>query len=375
MTFDPINGRRIYVNGEFTGDVDPDKGGTLADWDNSFAFALGSEVSNDPMKQWTGVIRFAAIHNRALNESQIKQNFAAGVGQKYFLLFGISHLIDMPKAYVLFESAQYDSTAYLFTNPKLISLDPAARPGSVTIKGMRIGVNGAEPAIGQAYRLLDTTITDSDYVAGSGAPISRVGTVIGLEHGPEADEFYLCFDQLGSKTDVCSQFSEGVATAFTPGTRPSDIGVRTFDAINASMASITGVPANTPAVKNTYANIRQSLPAVNDIQAFLSGHQTSIAQLALQYCSTLASDAAASQSFFGVNVNSVTLPSGRNSIIDPIITKAVGTAATEPSAETRTELENLVDKMCPGTCTGTRAREITIAVCGAALGSAATLVQ
>jgi hypothetical protein len=376
MTFDPINGRRIYVNGEFTGDVDPDKGGTLADWDNSFAFALGSEVSNDPMKQWTGVIRFAAIHNRALNESQIKQNFAAGVGQKYFLLFGISHLIDMPKAYVMFESAQYDSTAYLFTNPKLISLDPAARPGSVTIKGMRIGVNGAEPAIGQAYRLLDTTITDSDYVAGSGAPISSVGTVIGLEHGPEADEFYLCFDQLGSKTDVCSQFSEGVATEFTPGTRPADIGVRTFDAINATMASITGVPANTLAVKNTYANIRQSLPAVNDIQAFLSGHQTSIAQLALQYCSTLVNDAAASQAFFGVNVNSLSLPSGRNTIIDPIITKAVGTAATEPSTETRTELENLVSKMCPsGPCTGTRAREITIAVCGAALGSAATLVQ
>jgi Concanavalin A-like lectin/glucanases superfamily len=377
MTFDPINGRRIYVNGEFTGDVDPDKGGTLADWDNSFAFVLGSEVSNDPMKQWTGVIRFAAVHNRALNESQIKQNFAAGVGQKYFLLFGISHLIDMPKAYIMFESAQYDSTAYLFTNPKLISLDPAARPGSVTIRGMRIGVNGAEPAIGQAYRLLDTTISDSDYVAGSGAPISRVGTVIGLEHGPEIDEFYLCFDQLGSKMDVCSQFSEGLATAFTPSAKPSDIGVRTFDAINATMASITGVAPNTPAVKNTYANIRQSLPAVNDIQAFLSGHQTSIAQLALQYCSTLVNDASASQTFFpGVNFNSLALPSGQNAIIDPIITKALGTAATEPSTEARTELQALVGDLCPSSCANpARVKQVTIAVCGAALGSAATLVQ
>ena len=47
MTFDPVNGRRIYVNGEFTGDVDGDGGGTLGDWDNSFAFVLGNEVSNN----------------------------------------------------------------------------------------------------------------------------------------------------------------------------------------------------------------------------------------------------------------------------------------------------------------------------------------
>ena len=376
MTFDPVNGRRIYVNGEFTGDVDPVRGSTLADWDNSFAFVLGSEVSNDPMKQWAGVIRFVAVHNRALTEPQIKQNFAAGVGQKYFLLFGISHLIDMPKAYVMFEASQYDSTAYLFTSPKLISLDSAARPGSVTIKGMRIGVNGAEPAAGQAYRLLDTTITDSDYVAGSGAPISPVGTVIGLEYGPEADEFYLCFDQLGSRTDVCSQFSVSVAPGFAGVPKSSDIGVRTFDAINATMASITGVSPNDAKVKAAYKNVRQSLPAVNDIQTFLSAHQTSIAQLALQYCSSLVNDSAASQQFFGVNLNALTLPSQQSAIIDPIVTRSVVAAATSPSDETRTELQSLVGRLCPSNCTdASRVRQVTIAVCGAALGSAATLVQ
>jgi hypothetical protein len=59
MTYDPVNGRRIYVNGEFTGDLDGAGGGTLGDWDNSFAFVLGNEVSNN--RQWTGVIRLAAI--------------------------------------------------------------------------------------------------------------------------------------------------------------------------------------------------------------------------------------------------------------------------------------------------------------------------
>ncbi len=121
MTYDPVNGRRIYVNGEFTGDLDSAGGGTLGDWDNSFAFVLGNEVSNN--RQWTGVIRLAAIHNRALTLQQVQQNFEAGVGEKFFMLFGISHLVSVPRAYILFEAQQYDSSGYLFNNPKFVSLD------------------------------------------------------------------------------------------------------------------------------------------------------------------------------------------------------------------------------------------------------------
>ncbi len=209
MTFDPVNGRRIYVNGEFTGDLDGAGGGTLGDWDNSFAFVLGNEVSNN--RQWTGVIRLVAVHNRALTLQQIQQNFEAGVGEKFFMLFGISHLVNVPKAYILFEAQQYDSAGYLFTNPKFVSLDATAMPGSIPIKGMRIGVNGAEPTVGQAYRLLDTVITDANYSAATGQTLSSVGTIIGLEQGPTSDEFYLCFDTLGARNDVCSTFASGVA--------------------------------------------------------------------------------------------------------------------------------------------------------------------
>ncbi len=56
VTYDPVNGRRIYVNGVFTGDIDPIAGGILVDWDNSFAFVMGNEVSND--RPWAGTIRF-----------------------------------------------------------------------------------------------------------------------------------------------------------------------------------------------------------------------------------------------------------------------------------------------------------------------------
>src|SRR5690606_28216676 len=36
-TFDPINGRRLYVNGEYTGDADPVTPGLLSTWDDTFA--------------------------------------------------------------------------------------------------------------------------------------------------------------------------------------------------------------------------------------------------------------------------------------------------------------------------------------------------
>src|SRR5437879_1943531 len=33
LTYDPVNGQKIYVNGVSTGDADPAKGGSLANWD------------------------------------------------------------------------------------------------------------------------------------------------------------------------------------------------------------------------------------------------------------------------------------------------------------------------------------------------------
>jgi len=168
-TFDPVNGRRIYVNGVFTGDVDSG-GGTLGDWDDTFAFVLGNEVSGS--RQWQGQVRFVAIHNRALSEGQVQQNFAAGVGEKFFLLFSISHLVDVPQAYILFEVSQFDSYSYLFDKPTFISLDrmPAGRH---PVRGLRIGMNGTELPVGQTYRTLDGRVTDDAYTsAGSGCRVS-----------------------------------------------------------------------------------------------------------------------------------------------------------------------------------------------------------
>ncbi|WP_198683170.1 LamG domain-containing protein [Peristeroidobacter agariperforans] len=383
MTFDPVNGRRIYVNGEFTGDVDGSGGGSLESWDNTFALYFGNEASGD--RQWQGVIRLAAIYNRALNLQQIKQNFEAGVGQKFFLLFGVSHVVDMPRAYIMFEATQYDSYGYLFTNPKFISLDAAAMPGSIPLQSMRIGVNGAEAEVGQAYRLLDLTINDQMYSAATGQLLSSVGTIIPAEQGPEFDQFFLCFDKLGAQEDFCTQYTPGIAIPRVGSTGTSDIGVKLFDAINATMASITGVDPNNADIKRSYNNVRQSLPAVHDLQGYLSSHQTAVAQLALQYCNVLV-NTQRSSFFPGVDFSAdLTQPGGSGripnangqAVLDTLYYKMIGTAASQLSdTDFMADVGGLMGTLCSDqACSGQRTADVVKAACGAALGNAATLVE
>ena len=128
LTYDPINGRQIYVNGVNQNIPDPQKGGTISNWDSTFALVLGSEVSGDNAFQ--GEIKFLAIHQRALTAAQVMQNFNAGVGQRYYLLFNISNVpgVNVTQAYMMFTVSQYDNYSYLFYQPTFISLDPTAKP-------------------------------------------------------------------------------------------------------------------------------------------------------------------------------------------------------------------------------------------------------
>ena len=126
-TYSAVDGRRIYVNGELRTTADPVSAGLFTDWNDTFALVLGNEVSND--RTWQGVIRMVVIHNRALTEAQIDQNFEAGVGERFYLLFSVSHLVNVPQSYVMFEASQFDSYSYLFTEPSFISLDGSQDPG------------------------------------------------------------------------------------------------------------------------------------------------------------------------------------------------------------------------------------------------------
>ncbi len=129
LTYDPVAGQKIYINGVDTQAVDPQKGGSLASWDNTFALVLGAETTGK--EQWLGVIRFVAIHSRALTADQIMQNYNAGVGEKYFMLFDVTDLSGVPQSYVQVTASVLDSYAYQFTAPTFISLNPNAAPANI----------------------------------------------------------------------------------------------------------------------------------------------------------------------------------------------------------------------------------------------------
>jgi Concanavalin A-like lectin/glucanases superfamily len=383
LTFDPVKGRQLYVNGNPTGDADPRTGGTLADWDDTFALVLGNETSNN--RQWQGVLRLVAVHDRTLTPAEIQQNFAAGVGERYFLLFNVTALTGVPQSYIMFEGSQYDSYAYLFNKPTFISLDPTAKPGSIVIKGMRIGINGSEAQSGQAYATLNTTVADANYSAQTGQLLSQVGTVIALQKGPAADQFFLSFEQIGSKTNV--------RTDPTPVSQPpadlppqSDIGMRTYEQLNQSMSRVTGVATTQAGVRSTYLKVQQQLPPVPDFNAFLAANQTGVAQLAIKYCSVMVDTPALRTAFFpGLNAD-LTIPgnvqfagAGTDILVVPLLQKGLlqqtnGTdLPTSPTnSDARTELVSLIGKLAAnGGSSGTIAK----AACGATLGSGVLSIQ
>jgi len=379
LTYDAINGRRLYVNGNYTGDADPEKGGTLGNWDDTFVFLLGNETSGN--RKWQGTVRFAAVYNRALTQEQVQQNFAAGVGERYFLLFNVSALTGVNQAYVMFEVSRYDSYSYLFNKPTFISLDSTARPGSIAIKGMRIGVNGAEAKVGQAYAPLDTTVTDANYTAGVGQLLSPIGTVIALEKGPDSDLFFLSFDQIGSSIHV--RTDPAAPQPATPADKPesSQFGVRVFSEINASLADITGVSMNDPGVLAAYALVEQQLPTVPTIESFVASHQIGMAQLAIQYCDALVESGQAGSFFPGLQLNAspATAFADTSLLIDPLLAHGVGiNLATQPAdSDVRAELNSLVTRLssCGAGCAPDRTKTITKAACATVLGSAALLIK
>lgn len=387
VTFDPVNGRSIYVNGEHTGDVDSDEAGNLSDWDETFAFVLGNEVTND--RTWQGKLRLVAVHNRALLPEQIQQNYEAGVGEKFFLLFNVADVVDVPESYVMFEVSQFDSYSYLFSQPNFISLDMEAVPDDIVMQGMRIGINGREAAVGQAYANLDTTITADQFVASElynakAQSLSNLGTIIPLEKGTDDDEFFLTFERLADQSNVFVEATP-VAPAPTSDTEAkSDVGLRLFDEINASMAQVTGVAVNQSDVQATYETIKQQMPSTENIEGFLSAHQVAISQLAIEYCNALVEDTNLRASFFpdfnfSQAANVAFDASGKSQVISPLLDNIIGSGlSTQPdSAAVESELGNLIDRLtaCGGSCEADRTETVVKASCAAVLGSAAMLIQ
>ncbi len=385
LTYDPVNGQKIYVNGVWTGDADPAKGGSLANWDGTFALVLGNEVTGQ--RQWQGVIKFAAIHNRALTAAQVQQNFAAGVGQKYYLLFGVSALSGVPQSYILFQASQYDNYSYLFYQPKFISLDPTASvPGNLQISGIRLGVNGALAPAGQSFATLAASVGGANYTAANGQLLSNLGTVIPVTFGPSQDLFFLSFDQLGSHVHAYVDPPVSVSPPAPNNTPQPDFGIATFERVNHSLANITGVPITNSVVSAQYQSEQQSMAATALISAFVTPNQTAMSQLANAYCGQLLANASYRDNFFGngldasLNSSAATFfASGSNRAIveTALVNKAVGSNVTP---QTATAVTNEVDSLLQLIPTLTGYSNATVstatqAACTATLGSAAVMLQ
>jgi hypothetical protein len=379
-TYSAVDGRRIYVNGVLTTQADPTPAGLFTDWNDTFALVLGNEVSND--RTWQGVIRMVAIHNRALNQAQIAQNLDAGVGERFFLLFSVEHLVNVPDSYVMFEASQFDSYSYLFSEPTFISLDATQDPDQLRIAGVRIGINGAESRVGQAYAPLDRTVTAAGYEPATGFGLSDIGTVVALDKGPSADEFFLSFERIAA---LRNPFVEPAPTPLPPppDADPSpEIGLRTFEEISASMSGMTGVATTNANVADTYNRVRQQLPTVENIEGFLSSHQVGAAQLAIEYCNELVNDAGLRATYFpgfDFSAPAASAFGTPSQITGPLIARAVGTGlATQPSAaEIEAEVNALIGRLtaCGGACAADRTEVVVKAACSAVIGSASTLLQ
>ncbi|WP_339616900.1 LamG domain-containing protein [uncultured Gilvimarinus sp.] len=384
VTFDPVNGRRIYVDGELTGGTDPVAAGNLNEWDSSFALVVGNEVSSD--RVWNGAVRFLAVHNRALSAEAIASNFDAGVGETYYLLFSISDLINVTDAYVVFQVQQFDDYSYLFSEPFFTRLSDDPIP-TVPLEGIRIGVNGREAIVGQVFAALETDINAAEYANGM-QPLSRQGAVVALEQGSELDTFFITFDQLGEHSFARVEAEPPVPQPPADIADQPTLGLKSFASINASLAAMTGISHTNAAVQTTYAKVEQQLPTTSGLDTFVAAQQMGITQLAVAYCNALVNDTNERAAFFpGFNFGAAPAvafnATGRSQVISPLLNALVagdtgGALNTQANPATlRAELNGLIDTMgaCGGSCSADRTATTVKATCAAALGSAVMLVH
>ena len=371
LTYDQFRGRRIFVNGKWTDDVDESVAGRLWNWDPDHRFVLGNEASNN--RQWIGKIQLVAIYDHALTEEQIRRNFDAGVGKRVVLSFDVSSWIG-PGGSIEFSVREFDEFSYLFCSPTVITNGATG----FRVSNVRIMVNGQVPVQGQAFVNVD------ELVSNSRQQLSTTCSIVPKELGADMDAFALAFEVLGGFEDP--------VVVDPPGATPRDIGapqpregIRDFARINETMAAVTGVSASTPAVQATANELAQQLPDGPDLRAFNSSHQVGVAKLALEYCDQLFDSATLRSNLvpgfdFNADATAAFTPANRTLLISSLTNAFIGDVGSQPSvAEVTPVLETLLDELTMGctpvTCDGDRTRRIVKATCAAVLGSAATTIH
>ena len=342
MTFDQTYGRRMYVNGEWTGDVDPKGPGSLAGWDASHQFLIGNELTNNRL--WKGQVLFAAIHERALTPAEIQSHHLAGIEERLLLSFDVAEWTGQPGSVIEMSVGDFDAYSYVFGNPTYVG--PTG--SGIAIKNLRIMVNGQVPAAGQAFQTVDVVVNQSPQ------QLSGVSAIVGKDQGPENDVFSIVFEVLGDNTSTIVYNNAPV----TPGGFSSgpflETGLRNFDQINDTMSVLTGVPKDDRSVERTFEGLTQQLPGNNDLQGFVSSHQVGSFKLGIEYCDRMVESRSRREAIFGqafdFNADTLTAfsdPSAKALIADRLVERFYGTGlALQPDvAETRPILTQLIDDL------------------------------
>jgi hypothetical protein len=277
MTYDQLYGRRIYVDGRWTEDVDELEAGRLWNWDPTHRLTMGNEPTLD--RPWMGQIRFAAIYDRALTPENILQNYEAGIGKRITVAFDVSQWTGGTST-IEFSLTELDGYSYLFCAPTFVT-DVTA---PIRLQNMRVSINGVIPVAGQTFTEMNALITSARQL------LSRQCSVIGGLVDPATDTFQLTFEQLGVFQDPVVIPDPPPPGAEDFGDPVPVLGVRSFGRVNASMAAVTGVDPMSGDIPSTYEGLVQQLPSTTDMRSFVSANQVGIAKLGTEYCDLLVGD-------------------------------------------------------------------------------------
>jgi len=323
VTYDQANGRRIYVDGRWTDDVDETPTSPLWNWLTNQRVVIGNEVTDD--RQWIGQVRFAAVYDTAINPEAVQMNYEAGIGKRITLEFDVSAWTGGTST-IEFQLTELDAYSYLFCTPTFVT-DVGA---PIRVQNMRISLNGVVPVSGQGFTTMDALVTTPRQL------LSRQCSVVGGLVDPNTDTFQLSFEQLGI-------FQEPVTPPTPPPPGAEDfgdpvplVGVRDFARVNASMSSVTSVDPQTAAVDATYDALVTQLPSTTDLRTFVAANQVGVAKLGIEYCDAVVEDAAPGgmrETFFDtaatfgwtdLPATAFADPVDVDMITDPILDKIIG---------------------------------------------------
>ncbi|MBW2695416.1 MAG: LamG domain-containing protein [Deltaproteobacteria bacterium] len=381
VTYDRFNGMRVFVNGEYTDDVDANGGGLLWNWREDRRLELGSTGADG----WYGKIKMLAIYKQVLSLEQIRQNWQAGVGLRLTLRFDISQF-GGPGSAIEISLSQIDDQSYLLCQPTVITDNLGMK-----IRGLRIKANGTETGVGQAFSRLNTIITSNRQ------QISPHCTMLANDSGPES--FQLAFEGLSGWIDPIPDVDWGeIQYDYTGVEMPPTNGMRDFARVNETMALLTNVPTADSVIEATYLTLVQQLPGSADLRSFVSSNQVGISKLGFSYCNELVEDPAGRDVFFDQGPAPIEwsqLPADaflndvsedrRLRVTGPLVDKMVGDLSVQPApGDVENRLLTLMDDLmvakaadctdCGGgcnACTDQATKDIVKGVCTAVLASGA----